>query len=112
MKNELLTYSELRPRRELEPRKLPVFVRQPGQVAADGGLMDARRLATVREEIAGIPIINVIVPVEQAKTAPPEPPKSIGEAVVDFVFLFLGAVFTNTGEFLEALERSQKSSNR
>ena len=86
----------------------PVF---PGQSRmlqrydeADYALDDMRQLAIVRDqlgEIAVVPIVNVIAPVQQAEVTRKEP-ETLGEAFLDLLFGFIGIALIKSGEFMES----------
>jgi hypothetical protein len=71
---------------------------------ADFAMDDMRQLAVVRDElgeIAVVPIVNVIAPIQQAEVARQEP-KTMGEAFFDLLLGFIGISLIKSGEFMES----------
>ena len=84
-----------RPIEAPRPRVLQPY-RQP-----DWELTDRQRLEKVREQLAGLSIINVITPEKQVGVVPLED-KTMGEGFMDLLLGFIGLTLTKTGEFMES----------
>ena len=75
---------------------------------ADFELTNAQRLAKVRQELAVVPVLGVIVPAEQKVVEEPQKPKTFG----DLLLMLVGSLLYKTGEFMESFGASQKPSNQ
>jgi hypothetical protein len=67
---------------------------------------EQKQLVSVREELAGMPVIMIVAPVEQAKQAEAEE-KTLGGAFVEWILGGIGLLFWTAGETLESLKKDE-----